>query len=107
MTVVGPGSTAVANPTGTVTFYDNGVSLGTETLSGTSTDTATFTTNTLPTGKDAITAAYTSGDSNYNPGAPSAVNQVVDQANTTTTTVASSVNPSLSGQAVTFTATVA
>ena len=108
VTVASPGSNAVANPSGTVTFYDNGVSLGTETLSGTSTDTATFTTNTLPTGKDPITAAYTSGDSNFNPSAPSApVNQVVDQANTTTTTVASSVNPSLSGQAVTFTATVA
>ena len=101
-----PGSQAVANPTGTVTFYDGGVAIGTGTLSNTATDTATFATSALPTGTDAITAAYTSGDGNFNASAGSnTVNQVVNKANTATAVI-SSVNPSLPGQAVTFTATV-
>ena len=32
VTVANPGSTAVASPTGTVTFYDAGTSIGTGTL---------------------------------------------------------------------------
>ena len=91
--VTSPGSNAVANPGGTVTFYDNGVSLGTGTLSGTSTDTAAFTTSTLAIGTFSITAAYTSGDSNFNPSASRPVNQVVGKANTTTSVV-SLANPS-------------
>src|SRR5262249_62184193 len=62
-----PGSNAVANPTGTVTFYDNGVAIGTGTLSGTNTDTASFTTITLATVTNPITAVYPSGDYNFNP----------------------------------------
>ena len=101
-----PGSQAVANPTGTVTFYDGGVAIGTGTLSNTATDTATFMTSALPTGTDAITAAYTSGDGNFNPSAASnTVNQVVNKASTTTSLV-SSADPSVSGQSVTFMATV-
>src|SRR5207247_1453665 len=64
--VNGPGSQTVANPTGTVTFYDNGVAIGTGTLSNTATDIATYSTNTLSTGSHTITAAYTSGDTNFN-----------------------------------------
>jgi hypothetical protein len=104
--VNGPGSQAVANPTGTVTFYDGGNAIGTATLSNTATDTATFTTSTLATARHAITAVYTSGDGNFNPsGASNTINEVVNKADTTTS-VASSVNPSVSGQSVTFTATV-
>ena len=45
VSVVSPGSTAVAYPTGTVTFYDNGTSIGTGALSVVSgQDVATFTT---------------------------------------------------------------
>jgi hypothetical protein len=49
-------------PTGTVTFYDNGTSLGSVAVSG---GTATFTLSALPVGTDAITASY-SGDSHFN-----------------------------------------
>ena len=53
-------------PTGVVTFVDNGSSLGTGLLNGNATtDTATFTTSTLPVGNDTITASY-SGDGNFN-----------------------------------------
>jgi hypothetical protein len=49
-------------PTGTVTFYDNGTSLGAVQVSG---GTASVTLSTLPVGTDAITASY-SGDANFN-----------------------------------------
>ena len=50
-----PGS----NPaTGTVTFIDGNVTLGTATLSGTSPDTATLTTSSLSGGPHQITADY-------------------------------------------------
>ncbi len=49
-------------PTGTVTFYDNGTSLGAVAVSG---GAASLTFSTLPVGTDAITASY-SGDSNFN-----------------------------------------
>src|SRR5207237_1123220 len=104
VSITGPATSAVAHPTGTVTFSDNGVALGSGSLSATAT--ATFTTSMLATASHPITAAYTSGDSNFNVSAPSAaVSQVVNPAGTSTA-VAASVNPSLSGQAVTFTATV-
>ena len=48
VSVVSPGSTAVAYPTGTVTFYDGGTSIGTGTLSVVSgQDQATLGTSTL------------------------------------------------------------
>ncbi len=106
VSVNGPGSNAVPNPTGTVTFYDSGVAIGTGTLSGTPTDTATFATSTLSAASHTITAAYTSGDGSFNASPVSAsISQVVNKASTTTM-VSSSPNPSVSGQSVTFTATV-
>jgi hypothetical protein len=107
VSVVSPGSTAVASPTGTVTFYDNGTAIGTGPLSVVNgQDQATLTTSSLSTATHPITAAYTSGDTNFNASAPStAINQVVNRASTTTT-VNSSTNPSVSGQSVTFVATV-
>lgn len=50
------------SPSGTVTFYANGTSLGTASLSGT---TASLTVSSLPVGANAITASY-SGNSNNN-----------------------------------------
>ena len=50
--------------TGTVTFKDGATILGTGTLSGSPTATATFSTNGLATGSHTITAIY-SGDSNF------------------------------------------
>jgi titin len=69
VTVNSPGSALLANPTGSVTFYDNGTVLGSGTLSTTGgLTTATFTTTAfqLAVGSHTITAAYTSGDGNFN-----------------------------------------
>ena len=79
VSVVSPGSTAIASPSGTVTFYDNGVAIGTGTLSVVSgQDRATFSTGSLSTGSHPITAAYTSGDGYFNPSPISAaITQVV------------------------------
>ncbi len=91
--------------TGTMTFKNGSVTLGTGTVSG---GKATFTTSatalTVSTAGHSITAVY-SGDSNFLGSTSAALKQIVDEA-TTSTTVKSSLNPSTSGQTVTFTATV-
>jgi hypothetical protein len=91
-------------PTGTVQFFDGATSLGTVALSGTS---AALTTSTLAVGTHPITAVY-SGDID-DPGSTSpALSQVVNAAAgaATSTGLVSSLNPSVFGQSVTFTATV-
>src|ERR1019366_5756835 len=85
----------------TVTFMEGKTLLGTGTLSG---GAASFTTSTLKAGTNSITAVY-AGDSNFAASTSKAVKQVVSKA-TTTTALASSLNPSNVGQSVTFTATV-
>src|SRR6201988_286804 len=97
---VAPGS---GTPTGTVTFLDGGSPVGTGTLGG---GTATFTTSALALGSHTITTSY-GGDGNFNGSTGSLTGnpQVVNKANTART-VTSSVNPSVFGQSVTFTATV-
>ena len=107
VTVALPPTTVDPVPTGTVTFYNNGTSIGTGTLCVVSgQDRATFTSNILSTASHSITAAYSSGDSNFVPSAASAsVTQVVNKASTTAT-AASSPNPSVYGQSITITATV-
>jgi Bacterial Ig-like domain (group 3) len=107
VTVALPPTTIDPVPTGVVTFYDNGTSIGTGMLSVVSgQDQATFTTNKLSTASHPITAEYTSGDGNFVPSAvSSAVTEVVDPASTTTS-VGSSGTPSVHGQSVTFTATI-
>jgi len=92
-----------APPNGeTVSFMEGKTVLGTGELSGGS---ATFTTSTLKVGTNSITAVY-GGDSNLGGSTSKAVSQVVSKA-TTSTTLASSLNPSNVGQSVTFTASVA
>jgi Bacterial Ig-like domain (group 3) len=97
-------------PTGTVNFVEGTTTLASSvTLDGS--DQATFTTSSLAVGSHTITANY-GGDGNFlaSTGDDSASPQVVNQAaasTTTTTTLSSTPNPSVSGQAVTFTATVA
>ena len=86
----------------TVTFLKGSTTLGTGTLSGGS---ASFTTSTLAAGTLTIKATY-GGDSTYAGSTSNVVSQVVNEASTATTLV-SSPNPSNSGQAVTFTASVA
>ena len=95
-------ATVPSGVTGTVQFMDGTTLLGTAALSGT---TASLTTSALTPGTHLVTAVY-SGDANYNPATSTVDSQVVNQ-ESTTTTVASSLNPSPFMQSVTFTATVA
>jgi autotransporter-associated beta strand protein/VCBS repeat-containing protein len=90
-------------PTGSVDLFDGATFLGTATLDGSGT--ATLSTNALPIGSHALTAVYT-GDVEHAPATSPAATQVVDQAATTATVVASP-DPSVYGQAVTLTASVA
>jgi hypothetical protein len=85
----------------TVTFMEDTTILGTGALSSGS---ASFTTSALPIGTDPITAVY-GGDLHFVGSKSTAVNQVVNKY-TTRTALVSSLNPSGSGQAVKFTATV-
>ena len=103
---VAPVSPGAGTPTGTVNFTEGATTLASSvTLNGS--DQATFTTPSLAVGSHTITAVY-SGDTSFktSTGGDSASPQVVNQASTTTT-LASAPNPSVSGQTVTFTATVA
>jgi uncharacterized repeat protein (TIGR01451 family) len=98
VSTVAPGA---GTPSGTVQFLDNGTPVGAPVaLSG---GVATMNTSALTVGSHTITAVY-SGDGNFQPSTGSVV-QAVNKANSTTT-VTSSVNPSVFGQSVTFTATV-
>jgi len=102
VTVAAPGS---GIPTGTVTFLDGATALGTRTLSLVGGfDQASFTTAALSVGSHSITAFY-SGDPDFAGSSSTALAQTVGQASSSTT-IASSANPSVFGQSVTFTATV-
>ena len=92
---------------GAVTFEDGGVPLSNGTIPLNSGGTATFTISSLSvTGSPHTISAEYGGDANFS-GSSGILSggQTVYQA-ATTTTVTSSVNPSLFGQSVTFTATV-
>ena len=88
-------------PTGSITFFDGSNALGNATLSA---GVAKFTTATLTAGNHTLSAAY-SGDSNFQPHKSTPINQTVNPA-TTTITLVSSANPSISGESVTFRANV-
>jgi hypothetical protein len=93
-------SSTVGTATGTVTFKDGSSTLGPGTLvSGK----ATFSTSSLSLGSHSITAVYPGG-TNFFASTSAALTQHVLAA--TSTSVVSSHNPSVFGQAVTFTATV-
>jgi hypothetical protein len=91
---------SITTATGTVTFKNGSTTLGTGTVSS---GQATYSTSSLAVGSDSITASY-GGDSNDNSSTSSTLTQVVEQASSVA--LASSVNPSLYGTTVTFTATV-
>ena len=97
VSAVAPGA---GTPTGTVTFQEGETPLSTESLSG---GQVSYTNSILTAGTHLITAVY-NGDSDFSTNSSGAVTQSVSQAETTTT-VASSANPSEFGQSVTFTAT--
>ena len=100
VTAVAPGA---GTPTGTVTFYDGASALGSGALNGSGV--ATLATAAIVAGSRSLTASY-AGDGNFLTSTSSTLTQVVNAANTTTVLV-SSLNPSLLGNSVTFTATVA
>jgi hypothetical protein len=95
-------------PTGTVNFTDGGSSLagcGAINLTGSgNSKTAQCSSSALAVGTHSIVASY-SGDAGNSASASSALSQVVNKL-ATTTTLASSQNPSTVGASVTFTATV-
>jgi Bacterial Ig-like domain (group 3) len=90
-----------SGPTGTVQFFDGVSSLGTAALSGGS---ASLTTSALAVGTHSITARY-SGDANFTGSTSAALAQTVSPVSTATA-LTSSLDPSVFGQQVTFTATV-
>ncbi len=94
-------SAPFGSPTGAVEFFDGATSLGSGALVGGSVSSAPVAD--LAAGSRTITAVY-SGDVNFT-GSTNAVTQVVTQG-TTSATVASSPNPSIGGDSVTFTANV-
>jgi hypothetical protein len=99
---VAPGA---GTPTGTVTFQDDNVVLGTVAVGPGGT--ATFTTTFAAAGGHAITAVY-NGDPNFGASRQALTEQVSPPAarQPTATTLAASANPAVVGQAVTFTAMV-
>jgi hypothetical protein len=97
-------SASGASPSGEVHFKSSGTLIGVGTLNAT-THLATFTMSTLIAGPHQISATY-AGDTNYAIGSSPVVTQNVNKA-PTTTTLASSLNPSTHGTSVTFTATIA
>jgi hypothetical protein len=102
---------AGAEPTGTVTFKDNGNVVATANLGnlgGTATATFTTTATQLAVGGHTITAEYAPGsDPNFAASTSGDFGFTVSKAGTTTTvTQASPASPSTFGQQVTFTATV-
>ncbi len=98
VSVASPGA---GTPSGTVNFFNGATLLGSGSLSA---NKATFTTSTLAAGTYGITAVY-AGDTNFTTSTSNNLSQVVNKASTTTV-VASSLNPSFFGNNVTFTATV-
>ncbi|WP_213804807.1 Ig-like domain repeat protein [Granulicella sp. dw_53] len=99
----GTGSSIAGAITGSVTFMEGGVTLGTGTVSGTGV--ATISISTLTVGDHNLHAVY-SGNTNY---ATSSSTPPLDQhiqQSTTTTAVTSNTNPVIAGKQVTFTATV-
>ena len=89
-------------PTGSVTFKDGAVTLGSGTLNGSGV--ATISTAALTLGSHNIVAIYGS-DTNFAGSTSLVLNQIVNNANSAIV-LASSVNPSKFGQAVTFSATL-
>ena len=93
--------TSTATPSGTVTFKNGATTLGVKTLTG---GTATLAISTLTVGSHPITAIF-SGNANQLGSTSAVLTQTLKLA-PTSTTLASSKDPSLFGETVTITATV-
>jgi hypothetical protein len=93
---------AVGTPKGIVLFFDGSTALGSAALAS---GKAAVSTSSLVAGSHSITAAY-QGGSGYAPSTSTPLTQVVSTA-TTTTSLASSQNPAVITEYITYTATVA
>jgi hypothetical protein len=103
VTVNSPGA---GTPTGTVNFTDGGVTItgcGSQAVNGSGQATCTTSYNAAASPRT-IAGVY-SGDSNFSSSTSANLTQTINKADTTTV-VASSVNPSVTGQQVTYTGTV-
>ena len=103
--IVSPRTPGGGSPTGTVEFLDGGAVLGTVILNGT---VATFTTNALSPGSNAITAVY-SGDGDFLGQTSAALSQIVRPSSLSNlTTMKLTAKPRLAtlGRLVTLSATV-
>ena len=89
------------NATGTITFLDGTTSLGTVTVSS---NAAQLSLSSWPAGSHSITVKY-NGDGNFSASTSGTLTQTVNQGSTATS-IATSLNPSVFGQSVVFTATV-
>ena len=96
-----PGS---GTPAGTVQWQIDGVNFGAPVALDVN-GMATLTTSTLTSGTHPVAAVY-SGNGSYNGATGNLAGGQVVNASSTTTAVASDINPSVFGQGVTFTATV-
>jgi hypothetical protein len=94
---------AAASPTGTVTFKDYGVVLGTAALAGT---TASFSTSSLAGDVGHVITATYNGDTNYNGSVSNSINQVVNRFVSVMGPLTCSPNPSASGANITCTGTL-
>src|SRR5580704_11883182 len=99
-TVTGSGGT----PIGSVTFTDGSTVLASNVT--VTSGVATFSTSSLATGSHSIVASFTGSTGWQNSASGTLTEQINQTSFATSTTVASSLNPSNSGQSVTFTATV-
>jgi hypothetical protein len=95
-------NTNTGTPSGSVSFKAGSTVLAKVALSG---GTASFSTSTFGAGTKSITVTY-NGDSKYATSTSAILSQVITKA-TSTSNITSSVNPSTSGQSVTFTISVA
>ncbi len=95
-------SATSGTPSGVVTFSNGLVPLGAAALDGTGT--ATFTTSSLAVGSSTIRAYY-QGSPSYAESTTSALSQTITTASSSTA-LTSSLNPAVSGDFVTFAATV-
>ena len=102
VTLTGTVTATNSTPSGTVTFFDGGTTLGSAQTDGSGA--ASLVVNTLTVGSHSLTASY-SGGSNWLGSNSGTRTQTVNRASSTTS-LTSSLNPSTLGQAVTFTARV-
>jgi hypothetical protein len=101
LTLTASVTSTAGTPTGTVAFQDGVSAVGTVTLNN---GTAAITTSGLASGAHSITAVY-GGDANFAGSTSQVLTQTVNKM-VSSTSIASSINPSISGSGVTFTAIV-